>query len=87
VVWRDHKLLEIDGVVGVLSAVEDVHAGHRKVYTRSRRQGIGTRAASERSPRRARRPSKRRESHWLPVFPCLASRRRQSWLDRSHAGW
>ncbi|MEZ6317673.1 MAG: hypothetical protein R3B49_02810 [Phycisphaerales bacterium] len=25
--WLDHELLEVDGVVGVLAAVEDVHHG------------------------------------------------------------
>ncbi len=29
-VWRDHELLEVDGVVGMLAAVQHVHARHGK---------------------------------------------------------
>ena len=49
---RDHELLEIDGVVGVLPAVEHVHAGDweeasiRTAQIAVQRQAMGTRNAA-----------------------------------------
>ena len=56
---HDHELLEVDVVVGVGAAVEDVHHRHRQHVRRRRRRGSGRAAGRARwpppGPRRARR--------------------------------
>ena len=83
---RDHELLEVRGVHGVLAAVEDVEERDRHDRARRRRRGSG-RAASRswprpRGPPRGRRPG----SRWRRACPCSGCRRGRSARRRGRPG-
>ena len=61
---HDHEFLEVDRVLGVLAAVDDVHHRHRQPRSRRRRRDRRRAAAAPTAPRRARPPSTRRGSRW-----------------------
>ena len=78
----DHELLEVDRVVGVGAAVEDVHHRHRQHASARRRRrarpGSG-RAAGRSRPRPPwPPPARRRGSRWRRAGPCSGCRRARS---------
>ena len=75
---HDHELLEVDLVVGVRAAVQDVHHRHRQHVRR-----LAAQVAPERQPasvggRLARPRATRRGSRWRRGAPCWACRRARS---------
>ncbi len=82
----DHELLEVDAVVGVGAAVEDVHHRNRQHAAPPARRGGATAAGRRRPPRRGRWPATRRGSRWRRGATCWASRRARSAPRRSPPG-
>ena len=80
---HDHEFLEIDRVVGMHAAIDDVHHRHRQEPRRGaadiaiERQAVGVR------PRPWPRRATRRGWHWRRAAPCWACRRARSWSRRS----
>ena len=83
---HDHELLEVDGVVGVRAAVEDVHHRHGQDRARPRRRGSATAAGPPPRPRRARRRARRRGWRSRRGGSCSACRRGRSARGRGRTG-
>ena len=78
---HDHEFLEVDRIVGVHAAIDDVHHRHRQ-QRRLRPADIAIeRLALRAAPRPWRWPSTRREWRWRRAASCSAvpSRSRKSW--------
>ena len=82
---HDHELLEVDRVVGVRAAVEDVHHRHGQHVRRLAAEVAPQRQALLRRGGRARRRARRRGSRWRPAAPCSACRRGRSARGRGPA--
>ena len=71
----DHELLEVDRVVGVGAAVDDVQHRHGQRRAPRRRRGSGRAARRRRRGGLRRPPARRRGSRSRRAGPCSASRR------------
>ena len=79
---HDHELLEVDVVVGVLAAVEDVHHRHGQDLGVGAAEVAVERQADRRRRRRGRRPATRRGWRWRRACPCSACRRARAAAGR-----
>ena len=83
---RDHEFLEVDRIVGMRAAIEDVHHRHRQQRRLPRRRDSDRAAARGRAPRPWRRRATRREWRWRRAASCSRCRRDRGGAGRARAG-
>ena len=83
---HDHEFLDVDGVVGMRAAVDDVHHRHGQQVRRWRRRDSGRAAGPRPRPRPWPRPARRRGWRWRRAGPCWACRRASFRHRRCGAG-
>ena len=84
---RDHEFLQVDRVVGMRAAVDDVHHRHGQGAGADAAQVAIERSALRQRPPRAPPPWRRPGSRWRPGVPCSACRRARSSCRSISACW
>ena len=83
---QHHEFLQVDVVVGMRAAVDDVHHRHRQFDGRAVRPAASTAASCARRRPRARSPATRRAARSRPGGPCSRCRRGRSGGGRALPG-